>query len=179
MFERHLQNGEVVNRSWLYFSPTKGKVYCYAYKLMGKSKTQVSDDGYCDWKHASTRLSEHETSKDHLESVLALVNRARTTGNIDEDLAKESEKVEQYWCKILKRIVSVLKFICERGLAVCGDNVVITRQLGRQTMAIILVSWSYWLNTMTSFTSIFKSMAIVGGVVPVTYLQQYVKNLFN
>ena len=96
MFERRLQNGEVVNRSWLCFSPTKGKVYCYACKLMGKSKTQVSDDGYCDWKHASTWLSEHETSKDHLESVLALVNRARTTGNIDEDLAKESEKVEQY-----------------------------------------------------------------------------------
>ena len=89
---------------------------------MGKSKTQVSDGGYYDWKHASTRLSEHETSKDHLESVLALVNRARTTGNIDEGLAKESEKVEQYGCKILKRIVSVLKFICERGLAVRGDN---------------------------------------------------------
>ena len=61
---------------------------------MEKSRTQISDDGCCDWKHASTRMSEHEASKDHLESALALGNRARITGKIDEDLTKEAEKLE-------------------------------------------------------------------------------------
>lgn len=122
MFERHLKNGEIVNRSWLCFSPAKGKVYCYVCKLMGTSEQQLTGDGYCDWKHSSTRLSGHETSKDHLESVLALACRARSTGRIDMNLAKEVEQVEQYWCKVLKRLVSVLKFVCERGLALRGDN---------------------------------------------------------
>ena len=59
MFERHNKNGEIVNRSWLCFSPTTGRVYCYVCKL------QFTHGGFCDWKHASNRLSDHESSKSH------------------------------------------------------------------------------------------------------------------
>ena len=61
---------------------------------MEKSHSQLSNDGYTDWKHASTRLSEHETSKEHLESVLSLANRTKITGKIDEELEKQAEEVE-------------------------------------------------------------------------------------
>ena len=63
MFERHNKNGEIVNRSWLCFSPTTARVYCYVCKL------QFTHGGFCDWKHASNRLSDHERSKSHRRSA--------------------------------------------------------------------------------------------------------------
>ncbi len=32
------------------------------------------------------------------------------------------EKEAEYWNKILKRVVSIIKFLAERGLAFRGDN---------------------------------------------------------
>lgn len=83
MFERRNRNGEVVKRSWLCFSPLNGKLYCVACRLKSSSKNQLSHDGYCDWRHASFRLAEHERSKDHIEAVVGLARRAKELGIIE------------------------------------------------------------------------------------------------
>ena len=121
-FERHNQNGEIVNRSWLCFSPTNGRVYCYVCKLLSASRTQFTHGGFCDWKHASDRLSDHERSKSHLDAVVALAHRAKEAGRVDFDLAQQAEQVENYWRSVLKRLISVTKFSCERGLALRGED---------------------------------------------------------
>ena len=129
MFERRNRNGEVVKRSWLCFSPANGRVYCFFCKLMAVSCTQLTDGGFCDWKHASSRLSEHEISKpyskDHLDAVIGVARRAEELGSIDCELAQQLDHEESYWRSVLKRLVSVVKFACECGLALQGDNEII------------------------------------------------------
>ncbi|XP_047138211.1 uncharacterized protein LOC124814478 [Hydra vulgaris] len=41
---------------------------------------------------------------------------------IDVELQKENEKSCKYWTEVLKRVVVVIKFLAERGLAFRGDN---------------------------------------------------------
>ncbi|XP_042209606.1 zinc finger MYM-type protein 1-like [Homarus americanus] len=124
MFERRKRNGEVVKRSWLCFSPANGRVYCFFCKLMGVSRSQFTSDGFCDWKHAN-RLVVHEQSKDHIQAVLSAASRAKGAGGIDSKLTTHVGQIEQYLCSLLKRLISVLKFICERGRALRGDDEVI------------------------------------------------------
>ncbi|XP_065672025.1 zinc finger MYM-type protein 5-like [Hydra vulgaris] len=121
MFQRSNRNGEV-KHSWLFFSPANGRVYCFFCKLMGTVRSQFTHNGFCDWKHATDRLSSHEQSKDHIEAVWKTASRAKKAGRIDSELAHEMDRHELYWRSLLKRLISVLKFVCERGLVLRGDN---------------------------------------------------------
>ncbi|XP_065651119.1 52 kDa repressor of the inhibitor of the protein kinase-like [Hydra vulgaris] len=89
LFERKTTNGEIINRSWLCFSPFNGSIFCFVCKLMSKTCSQFTHDGFCDWKHADNRIISHETSKDS------------------------------------KRLVSIITFICKRGLALRGKNEIV------------------------------------------------------
>jgi hypothetical protein len=42
--------------------------FCFGCKLFtkGHQKGQLSNEGYSDWIHLSSRLKEHETSVDHV-----------------------------------------------------------------------------------------------------------------
>ncbi|KAE9521909.1 hypothetical protein AGLY_017716 [Aphis glycines] len=77
----------------------------------------ISNNGYCDWKHASERLRQHETSKEHLQAVIILSQRGKEIGCIDKSLKQQMNEESGYWNKILMRVVSTIKFLCERGLA--------------------------------------------------------------
>jgi len=122
LFDREKKNGELVKRFWLCFSPTTGKLYCSACKLMSSSRSQLTHDGFCDWKHASARLAEHETSKDHIAAVVSVARRGKELGIIEHDMIRQLTEVENYWRQVLKRVVSVITLLCERGLAFRGDN---------------------------------------------------------
>src|SRR6476661_7903909 len=78
IFQRRNRNGEFVKRSWLCFSPARGRLYCSACRLIGSnpSRIQLVHGGFCDWKHSGIRLSEHKTSKEHLEAVFGFARRA-------------------------------------------------------------------------------------------------------
>ncbi|XP_004205777.1 zinc finger MYM-type protein 1-like [Hydra vulgaris] len=89
---------------------------------MGTVRSQFTHSGFCDRKHATDRLSSHEQSKDHIEAVWKTASRAKIAGRIDSELAHEMDRHEHYWQSLLKRLISVLKFVCERGLALRGDN---------------------------------------------------------
>ena len=79
-FRRQTFNNETVNRSWLCYSPTTGKIYCYICKLVAVQNSQISSNGFCDWKHANERLTEHEKSKSHLDSVRIFAKVERNLG---------------------------------------------------------------------------------------------------
>ena len=83
LFTRRNRNGEDVIRSWLCFSPANGRVYCFFCKLMGVARSQLTHDGFCDWKHANDRLGAHEQSKDHIQAVLSAASRATKAGRQD------------------------------------------------------------------------------------------------
>lgn len=90
LFQRKLANGESVPREWLLYSPSKGAVFCFACQLFGDRINQQShpmpfsnDAGYCDWKHANERLTEHEGSESHRKAMLAYIMHAADEGQID------------------------------------------------------------------------------------------------
>ncbi|XP_035218796.1 uncharacterized protein LOC118192029 [Stegodyphus dumicola] len=72
-------------------------------------------------KNAHSRISSHEVSKEHFASISALVNYQQTR-KIDETFDIVKEKESTYWTTVLRRVVEVIKFLAERGLAFRGDN---------------------------------------------------------
>jgi len=92
---------------------------------MSTQNTKLSREGFNDWKHASDRLYDHAISKTHLESVMSLVQQGKVTGRINQELAMQELQQIEYWRKILIIIVSTIKFIAERGLALRGDNEIV------------------------------------------------------
>lgn len=90
-----LVNGKTENRTWLAYSPSTDKVYCWTCKLFGTPQAQkglFASSGCNSWGHLSGihgRLYKHETCKDHLEAEL---NRVMYINNnrIDLQLTKSS-----------------------------------------------------------------------------------------
>lgn len=126
LFRRQNHNGEVANRNWLCFSPVNGRVFCFTCRLMCSdalhSQSLLIGSGICNWKHALERIRSHEQSKEHIDALIAFNCRLKVAGRMDTKLARQVEQLEQYWKSVLKRAVSVIKFIAERGLAFRGDT---------------------------------------------------------
>uniref|UniRef100_A0A3B3WVG3 HAT C-terminal dimerisation domain-containing protein n=1 Tax=Poecilia mexicana TaxID=48701 RepID=A0A3B3WVG3_9TELE len=76
---------------------------------------QVSERVY---KHQK----EHENSEHHRKAMLTYVSLAAASGRIDTELQKQFESECSYWTEVLRRVVSVVKFLAERGLALRGAS---------------------------------------------------------
>ena len=64
----------------------------------------------------------HEKSADHLESFEKYVTLQTERARIDESLLKQYNAERMYWRSVLQRVVAVIKFLSERGLAFRGDD---------------------------------------------------------
>lgn len=61
-YRRRMDNGEEMLRPWLVYSVCKDAIFCFCCRLFGKTHFSplTSETGYCDWKHMSGLLSDHE-----------------------------------------------------------------------------------------------------------------------
>jgi len=79
LIRRQNHNGEVVDRSWLCFSPSQTCIYCFTYKLMWADTTKCAHflirKATCDWKHVLERLTSHEQSMEHINATIAYSRR--------------------------------------------------------------------------------------------------------
>lgn len=121
IFYRSLHNREEKLRSWLIYSPECKAVFCGPCKLFSPKRQLLTTKGLTDWIHISKLIREHENAKDHIESVCTFANHC-VGSTVDVLLAKDIEKEETYWKEVLRRVVSVIKFLAERGLAFRGEN---------------------------------------------------------
>ena len=123
-FNRKLSNGECVSREWLCYSPSASSVFCFACKIFGenKDKSAFVSGGYSDWKHAGDRIAEHESSDIHRKAMIAYINQAADCGTVDSELKKQFNEECQYWTQVLQRVVTVVKYLAERGLPFRGDS---------------------------------------------------------
>ena len=125
-FARKMNNGETVNRGWLVYSLSTGNVYCYICTLFCAAPIctdtlNIFVKGFSDWKNADVRISSHEKSNDHKRNICKLVDKQKNL-RIDSELVKQEEKELGYWIKVLNRIIAVIQFLTERGLAFRGDS---------------------------------------------------------
>lgn len=70
-YVRVLPNGETQDRKWLVCSKELDNFFCFCCKLFKKAqiRSQLAGEGICDWKHLSEKLTQHETSLEHLNNL--------------------------------------------------------------------------------------------------------------
>ena len=98
-------------------------MYCFACKLLSSSgRNPFPTDGFSSWHNAQRDIGRHETSQNHRDAMLALATRSQLLGRVDTKLAQQTESEIRYWQKVLLRVVSVVKFLAERGLPFRGHD---------------------------------------------------------
>ncbi|CAH2301618.1 Hypothetical predicted protein [Pelobates cultripes] len=122
MFLRNCPNGDKVERKWLCYSNNRGRIYCFDCKLFSSSTNAFSSDGFSDWKHASERISSHEQSQHHIRAVIDTAKFSKLEGRIDYKMQQQIEELTTYGQNLVKRLLSVIVFLAERGLAFRGDD---------------------------------------------------------
>ncbi|XP_065658846.1 52 kDa repressor of the inhibitor of the protein kinase-like [Hydra vulgaris] len=83
---------------------------------------QAFSKGFSDWKHGEKYVILHENSTPHKNAVINWTTRKERKNTIDKQLMQELEQESDKFYKILKRVVAVVKFLSERGLAFRGHN---------------------------------------------------------
>ena len=136
MFRKHV-NGEQIKREWLMYSPISGNVYCFPWVLFfdacKANQTQFCD-GFSDWKNAAQRIQMHENSEMHRTCMQALITRRREACHVDYCLQIQFNKEKECWIKVLRRVVSVVKFLSSRKMAFRGKNENIRRIATQQKL---------------------------------------------
>ena len=111
-FFHNKQNGEKIQRKWLVLSASTKMLFCWVCKLTYDRTSPKGQliTGFCDWKHASTRLKEHENSTTHKQSMMNFSIRNSVSQRVDTSLVQQFEEETKYWTLILTRVVAVVKF---------------------------------------------------------------------
>jgi hypothetical protein len=86
-----------------------------------RRKKQFSAEG-SDWKNITAKISEHENSSDHKQSMCTFSMRLKAKGRIDSKIVEQKETEREYWRQVLKRIVATVKFLSAQGLSFRGHG---------------------------------------------------------
>ena len=78
--------------------------------------------GFNDWKHGGEQITAHENSAGHRDAIIALRTRKSMGATVDAALVKQYQNEVEYGRELLKRLIDVIKFLCERGLAFRGKD---------------------------------------------------------
>ena len=85
-------------------------------------KVTLASVGCGDWKYAPRDLARHESCNKHLIYLSTYISRRAKKVSICKDLEEQKESDRKYWCKVLARVLSVIKFLSSRGLAFRGSS---------------------------------------------------------
>ncbi|XP_065675593.1 zinc finger MYM-type protein 5-like [Hydra vulgaris] len=66
----HPLTNEKSNRTWLCYSPTNRKIYCFICKILLSTQTDLCH-GFYDWKNAKRAIEMHEKNSCHLATTLS------------------------------------------------------------------------------------------------------------
>ena len=90
-------------------------------RLFSSGKNNAFTDGFNDWKNVASAIKSHEGSTDHRDCMTAWISRKTTTVGIEQAFQTQYEKNREYLRNILRRVVSIVRFLSQRGLAFKGD----------------------------------------------------------
>lgn len=118
------KSGLRIVRNWLSYSEKKDIVYClpcWIFPRKGSSENPWGTCGVRDWKHLSERIKSHETSDCHLDSC-TMYETWRKNGTVDIACQKSLREEQNFWRKILQRILDVTMMLATCNLAFRGSS---------------------------------------------------------
>ncbi|XP_065650771.1 zinc finger MYM-type protein 1-like [Hydra vulgaris] len=126
-YKGHFPNGETYERKWSVYSKHSNSIFCLPCKIfsIGKKSTKLTENGYSDWKHITSNLKDHEKSVNHKECFIKwmdLAARMKKNETVNECNLKKIKLEVESWQNILKRIISVIKFLASHSLAFQGHT---------------------------------------------------------
>ncbi|KAF8106031.1 hypothetical protein N665_0148s0019 [Sinapis alba] len=126
-YTRRMSNGEKQDRRWLVYSKSKDKLFCFCCKLFSQETYPplLVTTVYYDWRNASHRLKNHETTYNHIVCMsrwIELEMRLKKSETIDKHLEEAINKEKKHWIDVMLRIIVVVKTLAERNLAFHGEN---------------------------------------------------------
>ena len=115
---------------WLHYEEDTDKAFCYncikAY-TEGKLRTPNLElafisKGFNNWKDASVKFKEHESSNCHKDSVVVTVDLASSVKDIAETLQSELTKQKMENRQMLLKILSNICFLARQSIAIRGEG---------------------------------------------------------
>lgn len=123
---RILPNKETVSRSWLQYSNSADRVFCFCCKLFDPSpKSKLGSEGLNNWKHIGDSLKSHETSNEHFISYRKWLDAEkclRTNSGIDAELQIHINKESAHWKAVLERLIAIVMYLSKNNLAFRGTS---------------------------------------------------------
>jgi len=114
LYDKRLDNGDVIKRNWLVYSKCKDRTFCFCCKLFDSNSTSnLSKDGINDWRHIGERLKSHEITIAHytsLQSWIELKQRISEVNTIDKLHLIKLNAEKQHWHDVITRILAVIHF---------------------------------------------------------------------
>ncbi|KAM3684352.1 hypothetical protein ACJW31_11G037600 [Castanea mollissima] len=102
------------------------QVFCFCCKLFESICIgQLCNEGTQDWKNISSKIREHETTREHITNMntwLDLEMRLSKNKTIDKNIQEQINKEKDHWKKVLLRIIVVVKNLGKNNLAFRGKN---------------------------------------------------------
>ncbi|XP_058746051.1 uncharacterized protein LOC131618918 [Vicia villosa] len=127
LYTRVLSNGEKCDRDWLVYSKELNRAFCFCCKVFKKGigRGQLANEDFSDWAHVGERLREHEIGMEHIKNMTTwyeLRHRMQNFETIDKTSQRLINKEKDHWKSVLKRIISMVKFLAKHNLAFRGSN---------------------------------------------------------
>lgn len=126
-FYSHLNETKYL-RKWMLYSPSTKKLYCYCCRLFaseGDNHTYKFVSGFCQWWKLNPRISQHESSPEHLSNLekwKTLTMGLKLNKTIDKDNLKIINDETKKWRNILHRLLDVTLFLAQQNLAFRGHR---------------------------------------------------------
>ena len=71
-------------------------------------RSKFCNDGFCDWKHAPEKISEHESGAGHRKLMTLWISWRTEQGQVDTVFDVEFKEGKEYCSKVLQFVVLVL-----------------------------------------------------------------------
>lgn len=156
---KKLPDGKNIRRQWLAYSQFNDKIYCFSCMLFGLVKAKQNKlvlTGTRDWKHITSRMLNHESSKEHLESE---ISRCQYSNNNRLDvsfrLTTNNQIAENR--EIVRVIFEILLYLGKQNIAFRGHDESLTSKNRGNFLSLIKVLSKYHAPLAIHLNKIEKS----------------------
>lgn len=123
---RKLPNNETILRRWLVYSPSKNRVFCFCCRLFNSQSTSnLTSEGFNNWKHLSEILKTHENSalhKKYHHQWFEREIRLKRGNTIDCEEQKLINRETLRWNNVLTRLMNIVLYLAENNMAFRGSS---------------------------------------------------------